>query len=215
MFYSSFAVSPDYEIELTPEQPSTYSRATNDHITGSAAIDTVTFSGSLDQYVRTGSLASLASQDLVARRDGADELSGVERLAYTDVALALDIHGDAGLAYSLYGVFDRTPDLQGVGFWIDALDIGTAADVVAQGFIGSAEFVAEFGVSLTNEQYVEDLYQTFLDRTPDAQGFDYWVSNVQSGVMDDADVLVGFATSAEYQALITQDIANGVLYNVW
>jgi len=46
MFYSSFAVIPDYAIALTPEQPSTYSRTTNDHITGAVAIDTVTFSGS-------------------------------------------------------------------------------------------------------------------------------------------------------------------------
>ena len=73
-----------------------------------------------------------------------------------------------GLAYRLYGVFDRAPDLQGVVFWIDALGIGAAADVVAQGFIDRAEFVAEFGVSLTREQYVEDLYQTFLGRMPDA-----------------------------------------------
>jgi serralysin len=215
LFYSSFAVSPDYVITLTPEQPSTYSRATNDDITGSAVIDTVTFSGAFDQYVRTGSLDSLVSQDLVARRDATDELVGVERLVYTDVALALDTQGDAGLACSLYGVFDRAPDLTGIGFWIAALDAGVSADVVAQDFIDSAEFVADYGASLTDEQYVEDLYQSFLDRAPDAQGFEFWVSNLQAGTVDFAGVLLGFATSSEYQGMIAGEIANGIQYDVW
>jgi hypothetical protein len=215
MFYSSFAVSPDFAIVLTQAQPTTYSRATNDHINGSSAIDTVSFSGAFDQYVRSGSLESLVSQDLVARRDATDELSGVERLIYTDVALALDIEGDAGLAYSLYGVLDRAPDLEGIGFWMADLDAGVSQVVVAQGFIDSAEFVADYGADLTDEQYVADLYQSFFDREPDAQGFEFWVSQLQSGSMDFAEVLIGFATSLEYQGLIAGDIANGIQYDVW
>ena len=215
MFYSSFAVSPDFAIVLTQTQPTTYSRATNDHITGSSALDTVSFSGTFDQYVRSGSLESFVSQDLVARRDATDELSGVERLIYTDVALALDIEGDAGLAYSLYGVLDRAPDLGGIGFWMAALDAGASQVLVAQGFIDSAEFVTDYGAVLNDEQYVDDLYQSFFDREPDAQGFEFWVTQLQSGSMDFAEVLIGFATSLEYQGLITGDIANGIQYDVW
>jgi hypothetical protein len=48
----------------------------------------------------------------------------------------------------------------------------------------------------------------------DAQGFEFWVSQLESG-MDFAEVLIGFATSLECQGLITGDIANGIQYDVW
>jgi hypothetical protein len=215
LFYSSFAVSPDFSIVLTEAQPSDYSRATNDQITGTGGIDSVAFSGDMDQYVRTGSLPSLVSQDLVVRRDALDQLTDVERLLYADVALALDIDGNAGSAYSLYGAFDRAPDLQGIGFWIDTLDSGASLDQVAQGFVGSAEFVSDYGQAPTNESYVRDLYQNFLERAPDDVGFTYWVDNLQSGSMDFADVMVGFAGSVEYQGMIASEISQGIQYDLW
>ena len=215
IFYSSFAVSPNFSIALTQEEPSTHSRATNDDITGTAAINSVHFSGEFDQYVRTGSLDLLVSQDTVVRRDAIDELVGVERLLYTDVALALDIEGDAGFAYSLYGVFDRAPDLQGLGYWVNALDNSAPEVSVAQAFVDSAEFVTDYGVSPTDESFVAQLYQSFLGRQADASGFAYWVGNLQTGAMSEADVLIGFATSGEYQGLIAGEISQGIQYDVW
>ncbi|HEY7802905.1 MAG TPA: DUF4214 domain-containing protein, partial [Orrella sp.] len=215
VFYSSFAVSPDFSIVLTEAQPSDYSRATNDQITGTGGIDSVAFSGDMDQYVRTGSLPSLVSQDLVARRDATDQLTDVERLLYADVALALDIDGNAGSAFSMYGAFDRAPDLQGLGFWIDAMDSGAPIDQVAQGFVDSAEFVSDYGVAPTDESYVRELYQNFLDRAPDEMGFAYWVDSLQSDAMDFADVMAGFASSSEYQGMIASQISQGIQYDVW
>lgn len=215
LFYSSFAVSPDYAIVLTEDEPSNYSRATNDQITGSSAIDTVTFSGSFDHYARTGSLEMLVSQDLVVHRDALDQLMDVERLVYTDVALALDIHGNAGDAYSYYGLFDRAPDLAGIGFWINALDDGASLDQVAESFVNSAEFVADYGVAPSDESFVQELYQNFLDRAPDAEGFAFWVGGLEAGTTDFADVVTGFAMSAEYQGIIASDISSGIQYDVW
>ncbi len=215
VFYSSFSVSADFDISLTEQQPSTYSRATNDQISGSSQINTVSFSGSLDQYVRTGSLQSLASQDLVTQRDANDLLVNVERLLYTDLALALDIDGNAGSAYSLYGAFDRAPDLGGLGFWIDAIDDGASPGDVAQGFINSVEFVSIYGASPTDEGFVTELYQNFLDREPDAQGLAYWVGRLTTDTLDSSDVMEGFAMSAEYQALIAGEISQGIQYDAW
>lgn len=215
IFYASFAVSPMYDILLTESSPSTSSRVTDDHITGSAGLNTVTFTGTIDQYAREGDLAQLLSQDLVALRDADDTLINVERLVYTDIALALDVHGNAGAAYSMYGVFDRQPDEQGLGYWIHDLDQGASLHAVAEGFLASAEFVVDYGSTLSNARYVEQLYQHFFNRAPDESGFAYWLRALDFGINDRADVLVNFALSPEYQGLVGAEMANGILFDVW
>jgi hypothetical protein len=215
IFYASFAVSPIYEIQLTDSEPTTYSRVTDDQIIGSNVINTVDFSGSFDQYLRLGNLERLNSEDQVPLRDANDNLFDVERLTYTDIALALDISGNAGFAYSMYGTFDRAPDLTGLGYWINDFDAGASLQDVAQGFIDSNEFTADYGASPTNVQYVEDLYLNFFNRQPDVAGFKYWVDSLISGSQTQAEVLVNFAISPEYQSLIASNIDNGIQYQVW
>jgi hypothetical protein len=188
---------------------------TDDQIIGSNVINTVDFSGSFDQYLRVGNLERLNSEDQVPLRDANDNLFDVERLIYTDIALALDISGNAGLAYSMYGTFDRAPDLTGLGYWINDFDAGASLQDVAQGFIDSNEFTADYGASPTNVQYVEDLYLNFFNRQPDVAGFKYWVDSLISGSQTQAEVLVNFAISPEYQSLIASNIDNGIQYQVW
>ena len=215
IFYASFAVSPIYEIRLSDSNPSTYSRVTDDQILGSDDINTVTFAGSFNQYVRTGNLQTLASEDQVPLRDADDNLFDVERLIYTDTGFALDIYSNAGFAYSLYGAFDRAPDVDGLGYWIAQFDQGASLTDVAGGFIASAEFTADYGASPTNTSYVEDLYQNFLNREADTAGLDFWVGLLDTGAMTEAQVMASFSRSAEYQAIIVPDIDSGIQYQVW
>lgn len=215
IFYASFPVSSIYRIDLTESSPSTHSRVTDDLITGSARLNAVTFSGAFHEYERAGDLARFDSRDLVAFRDADDTLLGVERLLYSDQALALDIEGDAGRAYRLYGVFDRQPDFQGLGFWIEALDGGIGLHTVAEGFLASQEFVADDGSSLTDAGYLDVLYERFFARAPDDAGMAFWLSALDKGVADRADVLVAFAQSPEYQDQVSGLIFQGIGYDVW
>ena len=48
------------------------------------------------------------------------------------------------------------------------------------------------------------LYQNILDREPDAEGYDYWVGQLNNGVEDRSELLLGFAESTENQALFTE-----------
>lgn len=59
------------------------------------------------------------------------------------------------------------------------------------------------------------LYQNFFDREPDAQGLAYWVGRLTSDTLDFAEVMEGFAMSAEYQALIAGEISQGIQYDFW
>ena len=73
---------------------------------------------------------------------------------------------------------------------------------IASGFTQSLEFISHYG-SLSDAQFVTQLYSNILDRTPDTLGLSGWESQLKNGVSRE-HVLVGFADSAEAIANATQ-----------
>ena len=59
------------------------------------------------------------------------------------------------------------------------------------------------------------LYNNILGRAPDAEGLNYWVSNMQKGVDTPAVVLASFSEGIENKANVAPDIANGIYYTAW
>src|SRR5690606_12431953 len=126
------------EIVGTPTGDDTF-QATDafEHFQGGDGRDTVIFSGARDDYTidvqPDGSIT-------VAYGNGIDTLSSIERLQFDDGTLAFDFDGTAGQAYRLYqAAFDRAPDADGLGFWIDYLDGGKLdLDTIADLFEASA-----------------------------------------------------------------------------
>ncbi len=81
--------------------------------------------------------------------------------------------------------------------------VPTGTGSIASGFTDSGEFSAKYG-SLTDTQFVTQLYANILDRAPDAAGLASWISSLTSheaaGMTQDAArqiVLVGIADSQE------------------
>ncbi|NRR32301.1 DUF4214 domain-containing protein [Oxalobacteraceae bacterium] len=154
-----------------------------------------------DGYWNVKSVASTAT----------DMLFGVERLQFSDGALALDIDGHAGQAYRLYkATFDRAPDLAGLGFWINHLDHGMTIEEVAGHFMQSDEFGRSYG-NLSNEAFIRQLYRNALHREPEAAGLAFHLNNLEHG-MSRAIELVGFSESDENQAQVIGQIAHGIHY---
>jgi Ca2+-binding RTX toxin-like protein len=145
-----------------------------------------------------------------------DIYTDVERIAATDATLALDVGvGEvAGMAYRLYqAAFDRTPDGEGLSYWIGRLDSGTTnLAAVADSFIHSPEFIQTYGTpeTVTNAQYVELLYNHTLGRISDSQGFDYWVNKLDHDTTNRADLLAFFSESDENFARVEPDIQDGI-----
>ena len=54
-----------------------------------------------------------------------------------------------------------------------------------------------------NTVFIESLYENVLGREADAEGLNYWVGNLSSGIETRYEVLLGFAESAEKKALFT------------
>lgn len=188
--------------------------AGNDRVNGGTGLDRAVFTGTLSEYqISLAANEGLLVTDGTTNRDGLDTLSGVERLSFADTALALDTDGIAGQGYRLYrAAFDREPDTDGLGYWINALDEG--ADLVsnvAAGFINSQEFQELYGLNSTVDAFITRLYQNVLDRLPDAEGFAYWREVINSGT-DRSQILVGFSDSDENIAQVADLVANGILY---
>ncbi|MBR3057258.1 MAG: DUF4214 domain-containing protein [Clostridiales bacterium] len=95
----------------------------------------------------------------------------------------------------------REPEKDGLAYWSLALSNHekTAAEA-AQLFFNSEEFT-NFG--LTEYEYLKRLYYTFMDREPDADGLDYWESEL-SRDKSRAEVLKLFAESPEFTAICKQ-----------
>ena len=191
----------------------------NDVIDGADGIDNAVYSGSASNYNIQPSSSNTSIIDKTANRDGADTLTNIERLQFTDTNIALDTGKDqtAGSGYMLYkAAFNRTPDVGGLGFWISKMDAGMIFGTVAQNFVNSTEFKIAFeGSNPAVNTLVTKLYNNVLNRTPDSEGLAFWQEKLTTGGWTTADVLGYFSTSAESVTNVTPLIANGISYTQW
>ena len=92
----------------------------------------------------------------------------------------------------------RAADQNGLRAWARQLanqrDTGTGA---ARGFFFSSEFT---GQNVSNDEYVNRLYRTFMGREADEAGFNAWVAQLNEGVSRE-EVFEGFAQSPEFTGI--------------
>ena len=149
---------------------------------------------------------------------GFDEITGITNLEFLDITINLetDIKGtfdqitgmndSTGQIFRLYNAaLARFPDSQGLEYWINNYSSGVDnIRAVATSFIVSEEFKSAYGNDVTNEEYVQLLYNNVLNRDLDQDGFDYWVSNLNNGVETRYEVLIGFSESFENKQLFSE-----------
>jgi Tol biopolymer transport system component len=187
--------------------------AGNDVIDGGAGVDTAVYAGRRDAYaVSAAGTGAWTVQDKTGS-DGVDQLTGVERLHFADVDVALDVAGTAGQAYRIFqAAFARAPDQAGLGFWMAMMDKGVSLNAVAQGFVDSAEFADRYGAQPTHRQLVEKFYENILHRPGEAAGIDWWTGQLDKKLSTVAEALAGFSESAENQTALVGVMGNGIEY---
>jgi Ca2+-binding RTX toxin-like protein len=148
----------------------------------------------------------------VTTTHGLNGVTDAQRIEFTDAIVALDVNGTAGFVYRLYqAAFDRTPDTAGLSTNIHLMDTKLTYLEIADAFASSPEFAGTYGASTTNDQYVSTLYSNVLHRTPDPSGYASWLTALNSGAANRADVLIGFSESTENHAAIDPVIVNGIV----
>lgn len=89
----------------------------------------------------------------------------------------------------------RESDEAGFEGWTSQLMSGTNNGYgVAYGFIFSPEMTEMY---LSNEEFITRMYQIFLNREPDSEGFNGWVEKLESGTSLE-DIFEGFVYSPEF-----------------
>ncbi len=147
-----------------------------------------------------------------------DTLTGLSTVRFSDKTIDINkdvigtfdqvtgLNTDSGEMFRLYNAaFARFPDADGLKYWIDEFSSGrNTRRVVAQSFLGSSEFTKKYGSNVSDETYVNNLYKNVLGRDADAEGLNYWVGNLSSGIETRYEALLGFAESAENKGLFTE-----------
>ncbi len=179
---------------------------------GTGGLDAVALSGNMATFRFDVDGASVH----VSGNSASATYVNVERFHFDDFAVATDIGGNAGKAYRIYeAAFNRTPDHEGLGYWIDRLDDGSSLESIASEFLVSPEFQGTYGVQVPQTQFINALYNNVLGRLPDQAGADYWADQLNTGTMNRAQVLVGFSESPENQQGVIAAIQNGIQYEAW
>lgn len=94
---------------------------------------------------------------------------------------------------------NRDGETLGVEDWSNRINTGTMdAEDVAKSFFNSEEFINR---DLSNEEYVETLYETFMDRASDEAGKADWVGRLAAGTSRQ-EVLEGFSRSREFRNIM-------------
>lgn len=183
------------------------------HLEGGLGNDQWLINEALTAYTVTQSASGI---QLTQKNTGqAAYISGIEHIRFSDVQLSVSV--DPTLlqeqAYRLYkAAFDRQPDLQGLAFWIDALEAGAnLVQDAAQGFVTSPEFQRLYGSQPTDAQFVAQLYRNVLDREAEGAGYQFWLDSLSQGISR-AQVLTEFSESVENQHNVAELIAHGIVY---
>jgi hypothetical protein len=197
-----------------------------DTIEGGLGTDTAVYEGPRENFLITGRGSgqyeiSYAGPIIAIypppATEGTDTLIGIERIQFTDTAIALDTGGRVGQAYRIYkAAFDRTPDTTGLGYWIAQMDKGMDVVEVAARFIDSAEFRQLYGSNVSNAAFITNVYKNVLDRNADDVGLAWWVNEMKTNPSKTwQKVLSDFSESAENKVNVASLIANGIAYDPW
>jgi len=115
----------------------------------------------------------------------------------------------APVARLYFAYFLRIPDYAGLNYWIGQFRSGTSLEAISNAFAASAEFTNRYG-ALDDSQFVSLVYTNVLGRAPDSAGLAYWTG--QLATLTRGQMMVAFSESAEYRALIGNQIYVTMIY---
>lgn len=167
-----------------------------DTIDGGAGEDTAVYGGNQRDYTLFIDPMAIEIQNRLSPSEYRDLLENVEFLDFeTDLDLFSDglfdirlFSGAANLEVDelaqiieLYIAYlDRAPDAIGLLFWATAFENGATLEELAAYFVDQPEIRDRFPDTLSNKEFVRQVYDQALGREPDEDGAGFW-----KGMLDD------------------------------
>ncbi|UOD50391.1 tail fiber protein [Orrella daihaiensis] len=185
-------------------------------IEGSGGQDTVKLSNALADYVITqeshnGQLNGQLQATLYGP-EGRIIVRDVETIEFSDVTLIKTTGTDITEIDHLYEeVLGRSPDAEGLTYWVEQMNQGATLQDVAQALAESTEFKQLYGTP-SEEQLVEELYEAILNRAPDTEGLAYWTEALVVHEATEGELIISLLTSAESQSASTNQVSGNGLF---
>jgi secreted trypsin-like serine protease len=144
-----------------------------------------------------------SAAELSTWRSTLDRSPAADLITWMQAAPAWD--ANAGMNARLYrAAFGRDPDTSGFDYWVRQRWAGRGPVSIANHFAVSSEFVRTYG-SLSNDAYIERIYQNVFGRDPDPSGRDYWNRKLAAGT-GRGQVLYELSNSSEYRRQTDADV---------
>ncbi|SFO11228.1 DUF4214 domain-containing protein [Sphingomonas sp. OK281] len=179
----------------------------NDTLDGGAGIDRSGY----DSLFRTSGMSTVAGVTTLNGDAalGTDTLTSIEHITFRDGEFSTDPDSVGAQIIRLYDtVLDRGPDAGGLDFWVDQVeDRGLTVTAVANAFASNAAFQSATG-SLSNEAFVDYIYQQALGRAADGGGRTYWTAQLDSG-LSRGEFMLGLSEGTEHRGLTAEIIGQG------
>ena len=159
----------------------------NDTLDGGLGIDIAAYTSKKTSHTieLKGSVTTVSDRRYDG--DGTDTLTDIELLDFAGETFDLSTFG--GTAHlsetnfeafiELYiAYFNRAPDAVGLNFWGTAFANGTSFEEIASLFAGQDETLSSYPPGTSNDAFAEAVYNNVLGRTPDQEGFEFWVGQL-------------------------------------
>ena len=170
------------------------------------------FSGERANYTIVKSASGYAVIDN-AGADGTTNLNaGAQRLQFTDVtvntataaqAQSIDANDLKTLIELYVAFFNRIPEADGLGFWIDRFRAGQSIDQISEDFYNAAiqyPLLTGYAVSMTPSEFVRIIYKNVLGRSgdtaPPEDDVQFWAGRITSGVASKGTLIRSMLDSA-------------------
>jgi hypothetical protein len=153
--------------------------------------------------------ATSVADDWLGQLDAGDKLPGDLVL---DLRRGTDATKNVDPVVRLYSAyFLRTPDRSGLAYWLGKRRAGSTLSRISSTFAGSSEFKARYG-TLTNRQFVEQIYLNVLGRPGETSGVDYWTKQLDTKRKSRGQVMLNFSESNEYRTKQANNVDAAVVY---
>jgi Ca2+-binding RTX toxin-like protein len=159
----------------------------NDTINGGSGVDTAIYRSTLANYTLTKGASNYTVRDN-AGTEGTDAIVNVERLRFSDIKLAIDLDGNAGLTAKILGAVFGAASVSNkeyVGIGLSYLDDGMSYQDLMQLALN-----AKLGAGFSNAAEVNLLYQNLAGVLPSAADLNYWTGTLSSGQFSQASLAV-------------------------
>jgi Ca2+-binding RTX toxin-like protein len=137
----------------------------NDHIDGGAGIDVAVYAAQRSQYTLGVGAASVLVTDM-SGGEGVDTLVNVERLRFSDVNVAMDLQGHAGMVAKILGAVFGSASVGNAayaGIGLNLADGGMSYEALTQ-----LALDARLGAGASHTAVVDLLYTNVVGHAPDA-----------------------------------------------